>query len=309
MPEFNPTGQMLPDNTIISQPQVVPETLNPNVTTDFESETKGLTAEELRDPNKIKVNISDPDAPIIILYGPPSWGKTMTLVRLTRFLKSSGYTVQPERGFRPAADTHYKSMCESFNEMINSDDAATSTNNISFMLVKVYSKQGKCLCQILEAPGEYYFTKGNPNAAYPYYFQTIKNSGNRKVWAIIVEPDWEDPQDRMNYVTRIHKLKSQIRAKDKVVFVYNKIDLTPFVCTPGNVNTSEAARRVSQDYPGLFSKFENTHPITRFWRKFDCGFVPFQTGDFTPTSDGKLSFSEGPVEYARNLWNVFLKQI
>lgn len=308
MPEFNPTGQISSDNTI-GQPQVVPEAFEPNVETDIESGTKGLTAEELRDPNKIKVNISDSNAPIIILYGPPSCGKTMTLVRLTRFLQSSGYVVEPERGFRPTADTHYKSMCDGFNEMMNSDDAATSTNNISFMLVKVYNKQGRCLCQILEAPGEYYFTKDNPNAPYPYYFQTIKNSGNRKVWSIIVEPDWEDPQDRKNYVTRIHKLKTQIRPKDKVVFVYNKIDLTQFVRTPGNVNISEAMRRVSQDYPGLFSKFENTNPISRFLKKYDCGFIPFQTGDFTPTIDGKLSFSQGPDEYARNLWNEFLKQI
>lgn len=308
MPDFNPTGQITPDKTI-TQPQVLPDTLNSNVETDIESGTKGLTAEELKDPNEIKVTISDHDAPIVILYGPPSCGKTMTLVCLTRFLKSHGYTVQPERGFRPSADTHYKSICENFNEMVNSDDAATSTNNISFMLVKVYNTQGRCLCQILEAPGEYYFTKDNPKAEYPTYFHEIADSDTRKVWAIIVEPDWEDQEDRVNYVDRIHKLKSRICPRDKVVFVYNKIDCTNFVISPGIVNTSEAIKKVSQDYPGLFSKFENTHPITRFLRKYDCGFIPFQTGNYTPTVGGKLRFTKANDAYARNLWNEIKKQI
>lgn len=302
MPVFNPTGQINPENNIEVNDISGPIELDVD-------DNRGLSTEELRDPNKIKVNIGDPDAPIVILYGPPSCGKTMTLVRLTRFLQSSGYSVKPERGFRPTGDTHYRSMCENFDEMMNSDDAATSTNHISFMLVKVYNRQGKCLCQILEAPGEYYFTKDSPNAPYPYYFQTIKSTSNRKVWAVIVEPDWEDPQDRKNYVTRIQKLKSQIHVSDKVVFVYNKIDLTDFVRNPGNVNISEAVRRVSQDYPGIFSLFENTNPITKLWRKYDCGFVPFQTGYYTEASDGKLSFSEGPVEYVSNLWNEILKQI
>lgn len=268
----------------------------------------GLSEEEQRDPNKIKVNITDDKAPIVILYGPPSCGKTMTLARLTRYLQREGYTVEPERGFRPTVDKHYKKMCEDFDLLMNSDDAATSTSLISFMLVKVY-KNARCLCQILEAPGEYYFTKNDPNASYPYYFQTIKSTQNRKVWAVMVEPNWEDPQDRKNYVTRIQRLKSQIRPTDKVVFVYNKIDLTPFVISPGNVRIGEAIKRVGQDYPGLFAQFRNTNPITKLWKEYDCGFVPFQTGEYTETTDGKLSFSEGPMEYPRNLWKEILKQI
>lgn len=274
----------------------------------IQDDNKGLSAEELRDPNKIKVNISDDRAPIVILYGPPACGKTMTLARLTRYLQSEGYTVEPERGFRPTADRHYKKMCEEFNIMMNSDDAAKSTSLISFMLVKVY-KNARCLCQILEAPGEYYFTKDAPNAPYPFYFQTIKTTRNRKIWAVMVEPDWEDPQDKKNYVTRIHKLKSQIRSTDNVVFIYNKIDLTPYVISPGRVRVGEAIERVKQDYPSIFVPFKNDNPITKLWREYDCGFVPFQTGEYTRAADGNLSFSEGPLEYPRNLWKEICKYI
>lgn len=315
MPEFNPTGRITPTSASESTESPIPENLTQEHIesinydqSENETDNNGLSIEEQRDPNKIKVNITDDKAPIVILYGPPSCGKTMTLARLTRYLQSEGYTVEPERGFRPTADKHYKKMCEDFDQLMNSDDAATSTSLISFMLVKVY-KNARCLCQILEAPGEYYFTKNSPNAPYPYYFQTIKATRNRKVWAVMVEPNWEDPQDRKNYVSRIQKLKSQIRTTDKVVFVYNKIDLTPYVISPGNVRTGEAIERVKQDYPNMFVQFKNTNPITRLWKEYDCGFVPFQTGEYTEAADGKLSFSEGPIEYPRILWNEILKQI
>lgn len=315
MSEYKPKGQIEPNNPIENTDTSVVENLTQEQIESInydkpepQAEANGLSEEEQKDPNKIKVNITDDRAPIVILYGPPACGKTMTLARLTRYLQSEGYTVEPERGFRPTADKHYKKMCEEFDQMMNSDDAADSTSLISFMLVKVY-KNARCLCQILEAPGEYYFTKDSPNAPYPYYFQTIKNATNRKVWAIMVEPDWEDPQDRKNYVSRIQKLKNQIRTTDKVVFIYNKIDLTPYVKSPGNVRMGEARERVKQDYPNLFVQFKNDNPITRFWRDYDCGFVPFQTGEYTKTADGKFSYSEGPMEYPRNLWKEILTQI
>lgn len=307
LPGMNDTKEEITETPAVNQTQEDVNDVNydqPNP----QIQDTGLSKEELKDPNKIKVNITDDKAPIVILYGPPSCGKTMTLARLTRYLQMEGYTVEPERGFRPTADKHYKKMCEDFDLMMNSDDAANSTSLISFMLVKVY-KNAHCLCQILEAPGEYYFTKNDPNAPYPYYFQTIKNTKNRKVWAVMVEPDWEDPQDRKNYVTRIQNLKRQIRSTDKVVFIYNKIDKTPYVISPGSVRIGEAIERVKQDYPGIFAQFKNSNPITKLWKEYDCSFVPFQTGEYTMAADGKQSFAEGPMEYPRNLWEEIRKQI
>ena len=162
----------------------------------------GLSSEEQNDPNSITVTVSDPNTPIVILYGPPSCGKTMTLVRMTRYLQSQGYTVVPEKTFRPTYDENYKQLCDNFDQMINSNNAATSTTNISFMLVKVL-KNGKPICQLLEAPGEYYFKPDDPNRPYPAYVQKIINSQNRKIWAIMIEPDWSDSVPRANYVTRI----------------------------------------------------------------------------------------------------------
>jgi len=267
----------------------------------------GLTDIELNDPNSIKVTISDPNTPIVILYGPPSCGKTMTLVRLTRYLVSQGYTVVPDKTFRPTYDTNYKQLCDDFDQMINSNNAAESTTNISFMLVKVLMK-GRPICQLLEAPGEYYFA-GDPNRPYPAYVHEIIQSTNRKVWAIMVEPNWSDITPRNNYVTRIRNLKSMMSLRDKVVFVYNKIDLTPFVYSIGQVNTAEAIRDIQNLYPNIFVPFMNMNPITKFWRKYNCEFVPFMTGSYSQTMSGGFTYTEGHPIYAKKLWAAMIKFI
>ena len=224
-------------------PETTPEVNNPSVEGSIITEPSvtepapiGLSETELNDPNSIRVTVSDPNTPIVILYGPPSCGKTMTLVRMTRYLLSQGYTVVPEKTFRPTFDENYKQLCETFDQMINSNSAATSTANISFMLVKVLRK-GKPVCQLLEAPGEYYFKPDEPNRPYPAYVHEILNSTNRKVWAIMVEPDWSDSVPRADYVTRIRNLKSMMASRDKVIFVYNKrfttLLLSPvYLCRP-----------------------------------------------------------------------------
>ena len=91
-----------------------------------------------KDPNSIKVTITNKECPLVILFGPPSCGKTMTLVRLARYIKEkSGYAVSPEKSFRPSDDKNYIRLCDDFNKAMNSDNAADSTNRISFMLIKI----------------------------------------------------------------------------------------------------------------------------------------------------------------------------
>ena len=42
------------------------------------------------------IKIGDKRAPIIMLFGPPTSGKSMTLVRLARYLRKQGYTVKAD---------------------------------------------------------------------------------------------------------------------------------------------------------------------------------------------------------------------
>lgn len=267
----------------------------------------GLSAAEMNDPNSIRVTVSDPNAPLVILFGPPACGKTMTLVRMTRFLQAEGYTVSPIRHFRPTSDTNYADICEHFDETMNSDNAAASTDRISFMLVQVI-KNGRRICQILEAPGEYYFNPKEPNASFPNYVHTIIASSNRKVWTIMVEPDWMDHTDRANYVSKINHLRQRMRTKDRTIFVFNKIDKTNFVRSVGNINTSAAITEVKNLYPNIFVPFMNQNPITKIFKEYNCDFVPFQTGYYTEAVNG-LTYQEGPSEYCVKLWKCIMNQI
>lgn len=293
------------------------DTLNSNPLSDVntnasEIDDKGMSVEELNDPNKIKVTIADRDTPVIVLFGPPACGKTMTLIRLSRFLQKEGYTVRPDESFRPSFDRHYKEMCDNFDSMINSEDAAASTSGINFMLVKVLH-EGRTICQILEGPGEYYFKPESPHEDFPKYVNAIINSNNRKIWAIMVEPaktnERMDQMARNNYVSKIRQLKTRITSSDKVVFVLNKVDETDFVVGPGNVKLELALKNTDYWYPNIFVPFKNQNPITKLWNPFDFDFCPFQTGDFSKAANGQLTFEEGHDVYPRMLWRTFVKRI
>lgn len=281
-----------------------------------DSEIKGLSTEEYNDPNQIRVTIADGRAPLVILFGPPACGKTMTLVRLARYLNKKGYKISPIKTFRPSNDKNYVEICkpENFSRIINSPDAANSTANISFMLVEII-KDGKRLCQILESPGEYLFNPNKPSDPFPSYVNTIIHSNNRKLWAIMVEPDWRNVEDRCNYVARINELSTQMDVKDKTLFIFNKIDKTNFVRKAGRVNIPQARFEISNLYPGIFEMFKNQNPITKLWKDYLCGFIPFQTGTYTSTtkmdSKGNVvwNYQEGKDDYPQMLWNEIQKSI
>lgn len=273
---------------------------------------EGMSEAELLDPNKIKVEIADHKTPLVVFFGPPSCGKTMTLIRLTRYLRGQGYTVEPITSFRPSYDTNYKEMCAEFDQMIGSEDAARSTTKINFMLVQV-SFQGKPLCQILEAPGEHYFSPNTPKTKFPKYINAIINCNNRKIWAIMVEPDKTNAsmgtEARRAYANKISDLKVKMRARDKVIFVFNKIDESQFVIDPENIKYGYAKRYIENLYPNIFSKFVNTNPITRWWHPCNFDFVAFQTGDFSETADGTLSFEQGADIYPKQMWKIICKRL
>ena len=70
---------------------------SPDVHFDEENEVRGLSHTELGNPDNIMVTIADQRIPIVVLFGPPTCGKTMTLIRLTRYLQKDGYKVSPVR--------------------------------------------------------------------------------------------------------------------------------------------------------------------------------------------------------------------
>lgn len=301
------------DNTITTDAQnesVATEIVTPSESVQVDG--SGMTFEEINDANKIKVTIADYNTPLVVFFGPPACGKTMTLIRLTRYLQGKGYTIQPVTSFRPNYDKNYSDMCANFDTMISSEDAAMSTSKINFMLVQVLHN-GKPLCQILEGPGEYYFSPEAPQAPFPKYVNAIISSNNRKIWAIMIEPDHTnrrmDDVARKQYVNKISKLKTKMNIRDRVMFIFNKIDETQFVHSPGNINYNQALQHSEYLYPNIFVPFKNVNPITKWWAPYRFDFVAFQTGDFSQAADGTLTFEQGPDAYPAKLWQFILKRI
>lgn len=260
------------------------------------------------DPKSIIVTVNDSKAPIVVFFGAPKCGKTMILIRLARYLSREGYVVKPLRDFRPADDIKYTLSCDEFNAKIANTFAAKGTERIDFMLVEVV-KNGKRICQLLEAPGEHYFNPENPSDQWPPYVQNIINSHNRKVWSIIIDPSSCGTTSlttvslHNQYVAKIQELDRQKSKRDKAIVIFNKIDTTNLVKSPGQIYTKEAIGEMVNLYPGLINIFKNRHPITSLWRRYNLSFVPFQTGSYTTLGDGKQVFTEGTDDYPRQLWN------
>lgn len=280
--------------------------------------------DELSDPNNIKVTIADKKTPVVVLFGPPRCGKTMILIRLAKYLKGQGYKISPIASFRPAHDKKYEMMCKQFDKMIDQCKAADSTDLLDFMLVEILH-QGKRICQILEAPGEHYFkvdSNGIANSQFPMYVNAIINDKMRKIYCVVVSPVSTGNEGNVNandvlmsdvsirnyYVSTIHNLARRMRPKDRVIFLFNKIDLTNFVIYPGKVHITQARKEVQDLYEGIFTKFKNENPITSFFNKWKCGFIPFSTGDFMQSSKGP-TYQEGAEEYPAKLWREILKYV
>lgn len=277
----------------------------------------GLTQDEIRDPNQVEVTISDQRVPIIVLFGPGKCGKTMTQIRLARYLHEKGYTINPVRDFRPSRDTNYQYNCDHFSDFVTSDDAAPGNDTLSFMLLEVLDNRGNRICQILEAPGEHYHSLQNPQASFPSYINKLIASPVRKIWCITLEPNWIpaancQQYNLAQYVEKIKSLKSKISTRDKVVFVYNKIDVTGLMLNQEQVNMSRMVKDVTDHFPGVFESFRNTNPITSLWRRYDCELVPFTTGTYNEYRDGvetRTHYTVGSAAFPAKLWNKLSKYI
>lgn len=303
----NPNEENRQEQVVVPAADTTPETI------EIVHEPIEITPNNLEHPYMLngEVEINDKAAPLIVLFGPTSCGKTMTLIRLTKFLRSKGMTVTPDGAFRPSYDQEYRNDCSRFNQTVNDPIAAPGTSG--YMLVDVIYG-GKVLCKILEAPGEYYFDPQNPNKQYPHYLAKIIDAPNRKVWCAFVEPNWGNATHRANYVTRIADLKPEMKPSDKMVFVFNKIDkLKYLIKAPGVVDEKLAIKHVSDNYPHILDQFKNDIPILSFFRPYNCYFVPFQTGKFTESTDSNqnkvILYSEGPEAYPARLWNIIRKSL
>lgn len=281
------------------------DTISDDVVADDSSTTSVIDEDDIK--------IGDKKAPILMLFGPPTSGKSMTLVRLARYLRKLGYTVKADTTFK--ADDTYKERCEKFHKNLNTTEALLGNALNEFLMVKVIN-HGTTVCQILEAPGEHYFNPKKPEEISarnfrPYLTQIIRNLPNRKIWIYITEAEWNVHASVKDlYVGRIRNCKHQLlRNSDRVVILYNKVDQKEELFEDGKLHVSSAEKAMKDEYEGLSSVFKNPNPITSLWRPFNYRFVPFCTGYYTKQVGGKPKYNESEEMYPRLLWEQLMKCI
>lgn len=270
------------------------------------------------DPNKIQVRVSDKSAPIILLFGAPSSGKTMTLVRLAKYLRQNGYAIKVDENFVTTRDVwEYEKNSRGFNKMLGTTTALGGTNRNDFLFVQVLDKRGTVVCQILEGAGEDYFPKDDVNRvtkAFPAYMNGVLTAINKKIWVFITEPNWKVNQDdKDDYVKRIKWCKSTFfSGRDKAIILYNKIDTMPdLLFGMGKVHMRPAMKRCNDEYTGIFDIFQNPSPLAGFLLpKYLCKFVPFCTGQYTDAvSRAEQNYTLSYPSYPAALWEAIMKSI
>ena len=255
----------------------------------------------------INVSIADQQTPIVILFGPSQCGKTMTLVRLTRYL-SSKYSFVPDKAFKDSSDDEYKALCDNFDNAVDRDEAADGTNYIDFMLLRVNQKRHGTICQFLESPGEYLFDPDNKDAGFPGYFQTILDAPNRRIWVFFLEPTLSN-EEKKAYVKKITQ-NITFGNQDRFIFLVNKIDMPitkELMTTTDSVDEAGLRRYVDEAFKDLTSceKFsiEKLFSTKELYR-----IIGFQTGTYTwgKTADGNSfkTFHAGHDSHPKRLWQA-----
>lgn len=293
----------LDDIKVGGEANSVEEPLNVDVPSDTDSNPTVIDEDDIK--------IGDKRAPIVMLFGPPTSGKSMTLVRLARYLRKQGYTVKADPTFK--SDDAYKARCEQFHKNLNTTEALQGNALNEFLMVKVIN-HGTTVCQILEAPGEHYFNPKKPDEVSPrnfrpYLTEIIRNLANRKIWVFITEAEWNvHASVKDSYVSRIRGCKHQLlKRTDRVVILYNKVDQKEELFEDGQLHVSSAEKAMKDEYEGISAIFKNPNPITSLWRAFNYRFVPFCTGYYTKQVGGKHKYNESEERYPRLLWAELIK--
>lgn len=255
------------------------------------------------------IAITDKKAPIIMLFGPKSSGKSMTLLRLCRYLRDNGYSIVVDETFK--SDVEYKEKCQKFLKDLNTTVALDGNAYTDFLLVKV-SIHGTTVCQFLEAPGEHYFNPKDVDSSNfpPYMTEIIHTLHNRKIWVFLTEAKWKvSHKDMKAYVDRIRNCKKELmHSADRCIIMYNKIDQHKQLFENGEILLQPAEETMRNEYEGLDDVFRNSNLITRLWRPYNYKFVPFCTGYYFK-ENGKLKYKMSGNMYPKMLWDALCECI
>lgn len=251
-------------------------------------------------PNPNNIYIPYTQVPIVILFGPPASGKTMTVARLCDFLRHRNYSVEPCRNFCNAPE--YQEYCNNYLQSFGKIMPANGT--LDFILLEIWDNYGKLMCYIFDAPGEFYFNPSIKDYYHPTILSKLITSENPKEYVFFVEPRFGDStESRHTYVEIIRNILRLINyKKDKSIILYNKIDLTPFVLPDGKI-ASYYIKDIQNRYPYLLEAI-SYYGFAKFFKPYRRPILPFSTGFYS--SDNKYYVKSLDI-YPMKLWQTLIK--
>lgn len=252
------------------------------------------TASQIVTPTIVNTTV-----PVVVFVGPPSSGKSMILVRLSKYLRTQGYTIRPDTTFLNTPE--YQKWCEEFMDKLNTNIALKGT--VEFLLVKVY-KNGREIAKLLEAPGEDFYTtdpekvRNGKNKRIEPYLSTIMTSNNPKSYVMLLDLDSDicfrnDSDHRTSYSQRFldYFYPNIDKRRDRIVLLYNKIDATPYGTINGCIDLNGAKVDAKSYYPNLFATMK-IHSLGGFFTSENFVFKTFCTGMFS-----KILYDDKGNEY------------
>lgn len=257
--------------------------------------------------------------PIVVFVGPPSSGKSMILVRLAKYLRNDGYTIQTDPTFLNTAS--YQLDCQEFNDKLNTTIALSGS--VKFLLVNVY-KDGREVAKLLEAPGEDFYTtdpekiRQGKNTGIEPYLSRIMTSTNPKSYVMLLDLDSDisfrnDSYHRESYSQRlINSFYGNIDLdRDRIVLLYNKIDKTPFGNIHGCKDVEGARKDAEMYYKSLFASMKIKR-LGGFLTTDAFVFKTFCTGMFATQADNVgnkyQTYNEAADVFPKELWKEIISK-
>lgn len=144
------------------QPDPAPVT-DPEAAYTASGSTETQTSRDPKDTT-YKCSINDRQTPILIPGSALTVRKIHDHGQTRKVLAVIGLHRGARRDFRPADDNIYELRCQEFNNTIDTYRPLPGTDWQDYMLATVSDNRGNSVLQILEAPGEAYFslTKKDP---------------------------------------------------------------------------------------------------------------------------------------------------
>jgi len=263
-------------------------------------------------PNPVSSIVMDPNAintgaihgPVVIFYGPRTVGKTVALIRLSKFIaRDGGITIKPNRSFR--TDEGYPITMHAFNDLLTREAqySPRRTGNIDFLLLD-YFENGQLLCQLLEAPGEHFFDpkdNSEPKNNYVAYFQNIRHRNYKKVYVFFFEENmFGSPDMRERYSRKIANLIRDMNPdRDRILILYNKVDEIPELLVDGRVNV-----KTLKDYIFRNPEYNEFKIAIQKSKLKHIYFTPFSSGTFAPIQGSEdIRWVLGLDDYPGGFWS------